>query len=80
MPRRRARRWTTMENDLIKSLAARRPAAEIAKRLDRSLGATFVQASKLNVSLRVPQAGDQLIAAMKIATAMKNVSAMPDIW
>ena len=54
MPRRRARRWTTMENDLIKSLAARRPAAEIAKRLDRSLGATFVQASKLNVSLRVP--------------------------
>jgi hypothetical protein len=54
MPRRRARRWTTSENDLIKSLAARRPAAEIAKRLDRSLGATFVQASKLNVSLRVP--------------------------
>ena len=54
MPRRRARRWTTLENDLIKSLAARRPAAEIAKRLDRSLGATFVQASKLNVSLRVP--------------------------
>jgi hypothetical protein len=57
MPRRRARRWTTSENDLIKSLAARRPAAEIAKRLDRSLGATFVQASKLNVSLRVPGRG-----------------------
>jgi hypothetical protein len=51
----RLRRWTTSDNKLLKSLAARRPAAEIAKRLGRSLGATFVQASKLNISLRVPR-------------------------
>jgi hypothetical protein len=51
----RARRWTISDNELLKSLAARRPAAEIATRLGRSLGATFVQASKLNISLRVPR-------------------------
>jgi hypothetical protein len=50
----RARRWTTADNEVLKSLAARRPAAEIADRLGRSLGATFVQASKLGISLRVP--------------------------
>jgi hypothetical protein len=70
----RARRWTTSENDLIKTLAARRPAAEIAKRLGRSLGATFVQASKLNVSLRVPGQRSKMDRSREDTTAI----AMPD--
>jgi hypothetical protein len=47
-----ARPWMTSDNDLLRSLAGRQPIAEIAKRLDRSVSATYVQASKLSISFR----------------------------
>ena len=53
------RRWTAEDNEMLKGLASRRPADEIAKRLGRSVGATFVQASKLGISLRVPIRGSE---------------------
>ena len=47
-----ARPWMTSDNDLLRSLAGRQPIAEITKRLDRSVSATYVQASKLSISFR----------------------------
>jgi hypothetical protein len=48
-----ARPWMTSDNELLRSLAGRQPIAEIAKRLDRSVSATYVQASKLSISFRL---------------------------
>jgi hypothetical protein len=44
--------WTALENETLKSLAGRQPIADIAKRLNRSISATYVQASKLDISFR----------------------------
>ena len=48
-----ARQWTTSDNDLLRSSAGRHPIAEIARRLERSVSATYVQASKLSISFRL---------------------------
>ena len=45
------RTWTEADNVTLRSLAGKIPAKEIAAQLDRSIGATIVQASKLKVSL-----------------------------
>ena len=45
--------WTTSDNDLLRSSAGRRTSAEIARRLNRSVSATYVQASKLSISFRL---------------------------
>jgi hypothetical protein len=51
---RTTKRWLASDNETLKELATKRPAAEIAKLLGRTKGATVVQASKLGISLRVP--------------------------
>lgn len=48
-----ARPWTTSDNNLLRSSAGRHPIAEIARRLNRSVSATYVQASKLSISFRL---------------------------
>jgi len=48
-----ARPWTTSDNDLLRNSAGRHPIAEIARRLNRSVSATYVQASKLSISFRL---------------------------
>ena len=58
-----ARPWMTSDNELLRSLAGRQPIAEIAKRLDRSVSATYVQASKLSISFRLGRAGQSHAAA-----------------
>jgi len=60
-----ARPWTTSDNDLLRSSAGRHPIAEIARRLNRSVSATYVQASKLNISFRFERGrAEQLRAAI----------------
>jgi hypothetical protein len=59
-----ARPWTTSDNELLRSSAGRHPIAEIARRLNRSVSATYVQASKLSVSFRLERdRAEQLHAA-----------------
>ncbi len=45
------RAWTEADNVRLKSLAGKIPAKDIAAQLERSVGATIVQASKLKASL-----------------------------
>lgn len=44
-------RWTEEDNAKLMSLAGTMPPAEVAAKLERTIGATVVQASKLKVSL-----------------------------
>jgi hypothetical protein len=53
MLHRTTKRWLALDNETLKELATKRPAAEIAKLLGRTREATVVQASKLGISLRV---------------------------
>jgi hypothetical protein len=52
MPRSK-RVWTDDDIAKLKNLAGKIPVRQIAALLDRSLGATVVEASKLKLSLRV---------------------------
>jgi hypothetical protein len=47
------RRWTPEDIDLLKSLARRYPAEQIAKELGRGLPATVMKAHTLGISLRL---------------------------
>lgn len=46
------RSWIEADIAKLKSMAGKLPAKEIAAELDRSRGATLVEASKLKISLR----------------------------
>jgi hypothetical protein len=45
--------WSNKDLEVLRTLAQRRKAAEIAKELGRSYGATVVKAHQLGISLKV---------------------------
>lgn len=45
--------WTEDEVELLKALAGKKTVSEIAKVLNRTIGAVTVAANEINVSLRV---------------------------
>jgi hypothetical protein len=49
----RTRLWTTEEIEKLQRLAGRRPRAEIAAELGRTLGSMAVKAHQLKISLKV---------------------------
>ena len=50
------RPWTEEDIAKLKQMARRKPPAEIAVALGRSIGATSVKAHQLKLSLRMPRA------------------------
>jgi hypothetical protein len=46
------KRWTSQDVDLLRSLAERYPAPEIAQRMDRTVGGVVFKAYQLKVPLR----------------------------
>lgn len=53
MPNPTFRRWTEDEISILKNLAQKRPATQIAAQLGRSRSATSVKAHELKLSLRM---------------------------
>jgi len=51
------RRWTEDDIAKLKNMAQRKPPADIAAALGRSVGATSVKAHQLKLSLKVPRGG-----------------------
>ena len=49
------RRWTEDDVEKLKNMAQRKPSADIAAALGRSVGATSVKAHQLKLSLKMPR-------------------------
>jgi len=50
---RKSKAWTAEDDEKIRSLAGKVPLSQIARKLNRTEGATGVQASKLRISVRL---------------------------
>jgi hypothetical protein len=57
MPNATFRRWTADDIAKLKNLAQKKPSANVAAQLGRSVGATAVKAHQLGISLKVPRGG-----------------------
>ncbi len=58
MARRSGQPWSEDEIDYLKAWAGKKTVAEIAKALNRTIGAITVAAREMNVSLRVRSASE----------------------